>query len=35
MRFDLVTTHYAQPAMPQLAFYDRISARAARPAAPC
>jgi len=26
MRFDLVTTHYAHPAMPQLAFYDRISA---------
>jgi SAM-dependent methyltransferase len=25
-RFDLVTTHYAHPAMPQLAFYDRISA---------
>lgn len=25
MRFDLVTTHYAHPAMPQLAFYDRIS----------
>ena len=24
-RFDLVTTHYAHPAMPQLAFYDRIS----------
>ncbi|MET8229776.1 class I SAM-dependent methyltransferase [Micromonospora sp. NPDC005298] len=23
--FDLVTTHYAHPAMPQLAFYDRIS----------
>ncbi|HEY2668849.1 MAG TPA: class I SAM-dependent methyltransferase [Rugosimonospora sp.] len=26
MRFDLVTTHYAHPAMPQLAFYDRVSA---------
>jgi SAM-dependent methyltransferase len=26
MRFDLVTTHYAHPAMPQLAFYERISA---------
>ncbi|SCF16769.1 Methyltransferase domain-containing protein [Micromonospora coriariae] len=26
MRFDLVTTHYAHPAMPQLAFYDRLSA---------
>lgn len=25
-RFDLVTTHYAHPAMSQLAFYDRISA---------
>ncbi|WCN82059.1 class I SAM-dependent methyltransferase [Micromonospora sp. LH3U1] len=25
-QFDLVTTHYAHPAMPQLAFYDRISA---------
>jgi SAM-dependent methyltransferase len=25
IRFDLVTTHYAHPAMPQLAFYDRIS----------
>ncbi|MEU7655861.1 class I SAM-dependent methyltransferase [Micromonospora taraxaci] len=25
MRFDLVTTHYAHPAMPQLAFYQRIS----------
>jgi SAM-dependent methyltransferase len=25
-RFDLVTTHYAHPAMPQLAFYQRISA---------
>ena len=25
MRFDLVTTHYAHPAMPQLAFYERIS----------
>ena len=24
--FDLVTTHYAHPAMPQLAFYDRIAA---------
>ncbi|MFE9187753.1 class I SAM-dependent methyltransferase [Micromonospora haikouensis] len=23
-RFDLVTTHYAHPAMPQLAFYQRI-----------
>jgi SAM-dependent methyltransferase len=26
MRFDLVTTHYAHPAMPQPAFYDRIAA---------
>ncbi|MET8353197.1 MULTISPECIES: class I SAM-dependent methyltransferase [unclassified Micromonospora] len=26
VRFDLVTTHYAHPAMPQLAFYDRLSA---------
>jgi SAM-dependent methyltransferase len=26
MRFDLVATHYAHPAMPQLAFYDRIAA---------
>ena len=25
-RFDLVTTHYAHPAMPQLAFYERLSA---------
>ena len=25
LRFDLVTTHYAHPAMPQLAFSDRIS----------
>jgi SAM-dependent methyltransferase len=25
VRFDLVTTHYAHPAMPQLAFYERIS----------
>ncbi|MEV4655928.1 class I SAM-dependent methyltransferase [Micromonospora sp. NPDC049301] len=25
MPFDLVTTHYAHPAMPQLAFYDRVS----------
>ncbi|SCE74766.1 SAM-dependent methyltransferase [Micromonospora chokoriensis] len=25
-RFDLVTTHYAHPAMPQLAFYDRLAA---------
>jgi SAM-dependent methyltransferase len=25
-RFDLVMTHYAHPAMPQLAFYERISA---------
>jgi SAM-dependent methyltransferase len=25
MRFDLVTTHYAHPAMPQLTFYQRIS----------
>ncbi|NEE04654.1 class I SAM-dependent methyltransferase [Phytoactinopolyspora halotolerans] len=25
-RFDLVTTHYAHPAMPQLEFYDRIAA---------
>ncbi|MEX0428470.1 class I SAM-dependent methyltransferase [Nocardioides sp. DS6] len=24
-RFDLVTTHYAHPAMPQLAFYDRLA----------
>jgi SAM-dependent methyltransferase len=24
-QFDLVTTHYAHPAIPQLAFYDRIS----------
>jgi SAM-dependent methyltransferase len=24
-RFDLVTTHYAHPAMPQLEFYDRLS----------
>ncbi len=24
-RFDLVTTHYAHPAMPQLAFYERLS----------
>jgi SAM-dependent methyltransferase len=24
-RFDLVTTHYAHPSMPQTAFYDRIS----------
>jgi SAM-dependent methyltransferase len=24
-RFDLVTTHYAHPALPQLAFYDRIA----------
>jgi 2-polyprenyl-3-methyl-5-hydroxy-6-metoxy-1,4-benzoquinol methylase len=24
--FDLVTTHYAHPAMPQLAFYDRLAA---------
>lgn len=24
--FDLVTTHYAHPAMPQLEFYDRIAA---------
>lgn len=24
-KFDLVTTHYAHPAMPQLAFYERIS----------
>ncbi|MEU1587363.1 class I SAM-dependent methyltransferase [Micromonospora sp. NPDC005710] len=24
-RFDLVTTHYAHPAMPQLAFYDRVA----------
>jgi cyclopropane fatty-acyl-phospholipid synthase-like methyltransferase len=24
-QFDLVTTNYAHPAMPQLAFYDRIS----------
>jgi SAM-dependent methyltransferase len=23
--FDLVTTHYAHPAMPQLAFYDRLA----------
>jgi SAM-dependent methyltransferase len=25
VRFDLVTTHYAHPAMPQLGFYDRIA----------
>ncbi len=25
MRFDLVTTHYAHPTMPQLAFYQRIA----------
>ncbi|HEY1820041.1 MAG TPA: class I SAM-dependent methyltransferase [Trebonia sp.] len=25
MRFDLVMTHYAHPAMPQLEFYDRIA----------
>jgi SAM-dependent methyltransferase len=25
-RYDLVTTHYAHPAMPQLAFYERIAA---------
>ncbi len=25
-QFDLVTTSYAHPAMPQLAFYERISA---------
>ena len=25
MQFDLVTTHYAHPAMPQVAFYQRIS----------
>ncbi|EEP70379.1 SAM-dependent methyltransferase [Micromonospora sp. ATCC 39149] len=24
-RFDLVTTHYAHPAMPQLQFYDRVA----------
>ena len=24
-RFDLVTTHYAHPSMPQLAFYERLS----------
>ncbi|OXM46470.1 SAM-dependent methyltransferase [Amycolatopsis thailandensis] len=24
-RFDLVTTHYAHPAMPQLEFYDRLA----------
>jgi SAM-dependent methyltransferase len=24
-QFDLVTTHYAHPAMPQLAFYERVS----------
>ena len=24
-RFDLVTTHYAHPAMPQLDFYERIA----------
>jgi SAM-dependent methyltransferase len=24
-QFDLVTTHYAHPSMPQLAFYDRLS----------
>jgi SAM-dependent methyltransferase len=26
IRYDLVTTHYAHPAMPQLEFYDRIAA---------
>lgn len=26
LQFDLVTTNYAHPAMPQLAFYDRVSA---------
>ncbi|MBO0595198.1 class I SAM-dependent methyltransferase [Nesterenkonia sp. E16_7] len=25
MRYDLVTTHYAHPAMPQLEFYDRLA----------
>lgn len=25
MRFDLVTTHYAHPAIPQLEFYDRVA----------
>lgn len=25
VRFDLVTTHYAHPAMPQLEFYDRVA----------
>jgi SAM-dependent methyltransferase len=29
-QFDLVTTHYAHPAMPQLAFYDRLSTWVAR-----
>ena len=24
-QFDLVTTHYAHPSMPQLAFYERLS----------
>ncbi len=33
-RFDLVMTHYAHPAMPQLEFYDRIGAWVA-PAARC
>jgi hypothetical protein len=28
-RFDLVATHYAHPAMPQLEFYDRIAGRVA------
>ena len=28
--FDLVTTHYAHPAMPQLAFYERLSGWVAR-----
>lgn len=29
-QFDLVTTHYAHPAMPHLAFYDRLSGWVAR-----
>lgn len=29
-RFDLVTTHYAHPSMPQSAFYDRLSGWVAR-----
>ena len=30
VQYDLVTTHYAHPVMPQLAFYERISAWVAR-----